>query len=128
MLTSLKSCIPMTLKMNYTSFKDSNEVWFGGLCFYINEFNSQWFLWNFQMFHLLIYWYKDLGKWLLIGSFLFQTSLIVCETKPFIIKIHGNPYIDDCEALDLKKPLNYILIWKYIDVFWTCFWPLKLYN
>jgi len=61
------------------------------------------FLWNSQMFHLLSYLYKDLGKQLLIGSFLFQTSLIVCETKPFIIKIHGNPYIDDCEALDLKK-------------------------
>jgi hypothetical protein len=34
MLTSLKSYTPMTLKVNYTSFKDSNEVWFGALCFY----------------------------------------------------------------------------------------------
>jgi hypothetical protein len=41
MLTPFKSCIPMTLKMNYTSFKDSNEVWFGALCFYINEFYCQ---------------------------------------------------------------------------------------
>jgi hypothetical protein len=41
MLTSLKSYIPMILKMNYTSFKDSNEVSFGGLCFYIIEFSPQ---------------------------------------------------------------------------------------
>jgi len=48
MLTSLKSCIPMTLKMNYMSFKDSHEVWFDGLCFYINEFNSQCFFVKFS--------------------------------------------------------------------------------
>jgi hypothetical protein len=58
------------------------------------------------MFHLLIYWYKNLGKQLLIGSFMFQMSFIVCETNPFIIKIHGSPYIVDCEALDLKKNLK----------------------
>jgi hypothetical protein len=41
MLTSLKSYTPMTLKMNYMRFEDSNEVSFGGLCFYIIEFNPQ---------------------------------------------------------------------------------------
>jgi hypothetical protein len=55
------------------------------------------------MFHLFIYWYKNLGKQLLTRSFLFQMSLIVYEIKPFIFKIHGNSYIDDYEALDLKK-------------------------
>jgi hypothetical protein len=60
------------------------------------------------MFHLLIYWYKNLGKQLLIGFFLFQMFFIVCETDPFIFKINGSPYIDDCEALNLKKKLKII--------------------
>ncbi len=34
---------------------------------------------------------------------LFQMSLIVYEIKPLIFRIHGSSYIDDCEALDLKK-------------------------
>ncbi len=29
---------PMTLKMNYSSFKDSNEIWFNVVCLYINDF------------------------------------------------------------------------------------------
>jgi len=41
MLTSLKSYTPMTLKMNYKSFKDTNQFSFRGLCFYIIEFSHQ---------------------------------------------------------------------------------------
>jgi len=40
---------------------------------------------------------------MLIGPFLFHTYLILCETKPFILKMHGSLYIGDCEPLDLKK-------------------------
>ncbi len=54
MLTSLKSYTPMILKMNYISFKDSNEVWFNAICLYINDLILNDFCEIFEMFHLFI--------------------------------------------------------------------------
>jgi hypothetical protein len=52
-----KNCTLMTLKMNYTSFKNWNIVRFGGKCFYIIEFvKSQ----NVSFVHEFID--KDLSK------------------------------------------------------------------
>jgi hypothetical protein len=53
-LTSLKSYTPMILKMNYISFKDSNEVWFNAICLYINDLILNDFCEIFEMFHLFI--------------------------------------------------------------------------
>jgi len=67
--------------------------------------------WNVVFF---VYWYKDLGKQLLTRSFLLQMSFTLCESKIFISKIHGGPYIVDYEGLELKETWNYVLMWIFV--------------
>jgi hypothetical protein len=33
---------------------------------------------------------------------------MLCETEPFILKMHGKSYIDDYEGILLKKTQNYM--------------------
>ncbi len=47
----------MTLKMNYTSFKDSNEVWFNVICLYINDLILNDF---FEILKCFIYSFIDI--------------------------------------------------------------------
>jgi hypothetical protein len=55
-----KSCTPMNLKMNYTSFKDLIEVWFSGLCFYIDNLVLNDFC---EIFKCFIYSFIDIKTW-----------------------------------------------------------------
>jgi hypothetical protein len=89
-------------------FKNWNVVFLVDKVSILVNFHFNIFLWNFEMFHLLIYWYKDLGKQLLTRSFLLQMSFTLCESKIFISKIHGGPYIVDYEGLELKETWNYV--------------------
>jgi len=49
---------PMTLKMNYSSSKDSNEVWFNAVCLYINDFC--------EIFKCFTYPFIDIKTWVKI--------------------------------------------------------------
>ncbi len=50
----------MNLKMNYTSFKDLIEVWFSGLCFYIDNLVLNDFC---EIFKCFIYSFIDIKTW-----------------------------------------------------------------
>jgi len=61
-----------------------------------------------------IYSFIDIKTWkhiCILGFLLFKTPFIICETKLFIFKMHGIPYIDDYEGLKLKKTCNNVLMW-----------------
>jgi len=61
------------------------------------------------MFHLFIWTILGFIAVVLTKFFKYKTSLIICATKPFILKMHGNMYIDDYEGLVLKRTWNYII-------------------
>ncbi len=135
MLIGPKDCIdfqktynPITLKMNYMTFKNWNVVWFGAQGFYISEFSFHLFLWISKMSHLFVYLYKYLSKQLLTKFFFNFKCLLFYVTLniPFIFKMHGSPYIDSWWLwrlrieIKLKLCINVLIYWCILNVILTC--------